>query len=74
MVYVVLLQLEYPEALFITGLDIYETYHAGGVKAILGKDPAGKWRHLWKTEQVQVIHNSRIFSPPIQVLTISAGI
>lgn len=62
------LELEFQDALFVHGLDIYETYHAGGVKAILGKDPAGKWKQLWKTEQVQVIHNSRIFSPPLQKL------
>ena len=62
-----LFQLEYAEPVFITGLDIYETYHAGGVKAIYGRDPSDKWRPLWKTDRVQAITTSRVFSPPIKV-------
>ena len=52
----------------MTGLDIYETYHAGGVKAIFGKDPAGSWKQMWRTEGIQVLHSSRIFTPPLQVV------
>ena len=52
---------------FITGLDIFETYNAGGVKAIYGRNPSDKWHQLWKTDRVKVITKSRIFSPPIKV-------
>ena len=48
-------------------IDIYETFHAGGVKAVLAKDPGGQWQQLWKTESVENIEQARIFSPPIKV-------
>ena len=61
------LQLEYKEALYVTSIDVYETFHAGGVKAILGKDSNGQWQQLWKTESVENIEKARIFSPPLKV-------
>ena len=54
-------------AVYITGIEIYETYHAGGVKAILGKADEGQWQTLWTTQQVEVITKARIFSPPLKV-------
>lgn len=61
------IELEFPEAIYVTGIDIYETYHAGGVKAISGKGESSPWHTLWSTDQVEVITNSRIFSPPLQI-------
>ena len=61
------LQLQYDQALYVSRIDIYETFHAGGVKAVLAKDPGGQWQQLWKTESVEDIGQARIFSPPIKV-------
>ena len=52
----------------MSGLDIYETLNAGGVKRISGKTPSGEWEVLWETDQVERIQTARIFSPPLQVL------
>lgn len=60
------INLEFQEALYVTAIDIYETFHAGGVKAISGKDPGGAWVTLWSTDAVSVIGQARIFSPTLQ--------
>lgn len=61
-------QVKFHEKLILQEINIYETYHAGGVKRVLAKDPAGKWLKLYETNQVQNIAKSRIFSPTFTVL------
>ena len=60
-------QVMFHMAVYTTGIEIYETYHAGGVKAILGKADEGQWQTLWTTQQVQVLRKARILSPPLKV-------
>nr|XP_022313500.1 uncharacterized protein LOC111118373 isoform X1 [Crassostrea virginica]XP_022313502.1 uncharacterized protein LOC111118373 isoform X1 [Crassostrea virginica] len=57
------IEVKFHEKLILQEINIYETYHAGGVKRVLAKDPAGKWLKLYETNQVQNIAKSRIFSP-----------
>ncbi|XP_060602914.1 uncharacterized protein LOC132755993 isoform X1 [Ruditapes philippinarum] len=63
------LEVEFKEAVFVTGMDIYETYHAGGVKAIKALGEDGKWHNLWKTDRVTVIKSSRVFKPELAELS-----
>ena len=58
---------EFDEQLYLTGVDIYETYNAGAVIGISAFDEvSGLWINLWKTAQATRIETSRIFSPAIQ--------
>ncbi|KAH3706035.1 hypothetical protein DPMN_065414 [Dreissena polymorpha] len=57
------LEFEFPNKVNVSKIDIYETYHAGGVKAVKCYDVTGTWITLWSTAQVSVIKHSRIFSP-----------
>ncbi|XP_052820202.1 uncharacterized protein LOC128246029 [Mya arenaria] len=59
------LELEYAEEVYVTGIDIYETYHAGGTKAVLGKTADGRWVPLYTAPSIENITSSRIFSPPL---------
>ncbi|KAL4223734.1 BTB/POZ domain-containing protein 9 [Mactra antiquata] len=59
------IEIEYDEAVYITGIDIYETYHAGGVVAVKALDDNNKWRCLYNIDRPQVIKTSRIFKPDI---------
>ncbi|KAH3715767.1 hypothetical protein DPMN_058480 [Dreissena polymorpha] len=54
---------EFPNKVYVSKIDIYETYHGGGVKAVKCYDVTGTWITLWSTAQVSVIKHSRIFSP-----------
>ena len=66
-------QLEFQEAIFIKCVAIYETYHGGKVKAILGRRKNSgsawetQWHKLWSTTQIQDIKEARIFSPSLNV-------
>ena len=64
---VVIFQFEFPNKVYVSKIDIYETYHAGGVKAVKCYDVTGTWITLWSTAQVSVIKHSRIFSPSFTV-------
>ncbi|XP_045211208.2 TD and POZ domain-containing protein 2-like [Mercenaria mercenaria] len=59
------IEVEFREAVYVTGIDIYETYHAGGVKAIKALGDQGQWRTLWQTDSVTSISSSRVFSPQL---------
>ena len=66
--------------MFITCIDIYETYHAGGVRAILGRESLddgniGDWALFWEAENgsFEYIEHARIFSPPLQVQSLIVG-
>lgn len=63
-------QIEFLQKLFIENIDIYETYHAGGVMRILAKHPDGSWHTVWQTQNVSDLHSSRIFSPHFDVCII----
>ncbi|KAH3795476.1 uncharacterized protein LOC127838584 [Dreissena polymorpha] len=57
------LEFQFVTPVHVTKVDVYETYNAGGVKAIKCLDVSGTWITLWSTPQVSVIHSARIFSP-----------
>jgi len=60
-------QLEFDEPVFVMTVNIYETYHAGGLKSIKGMTKEGIWQSLWKTNKVTCITQPRIFSPELSV-------
>ncbi|XP_052274020.1 uncharacterized protein LOC127873959 [Dreissena polymorpha] len=69
------LVLKFATPVYVTKVDVYETFNAGGVKAIECFDaqeetfPNGtmtvyrRWIRLWSTPQVSVVQSARIFSP-----------
>jgi hypothetical protein len=59
-------QVQFAEAVSITGVEIYETSNAGMVKAIKALY-GGSWTTLWSTTTVQSITTVRIFSPTLSV-------
>lgn len=59
------IELEYPQELFVTRLNIYETYHGGAIKRIKLKNK-GEWVTVWQVERAQNIAVSRIFTPELQ--------
>ena len=62
------IEVEFPEALYVKKIAIYETYSAGGVKRISAKNSLGQWEELWSTDQVSFIEEARIFSPILRDL------
>ena len=62
------IELEYNMELFIQGIDIYETFHSGGVTKISSLDKSGRWQVLWKTDRPENLELSRVFSPEIKQL------
>lgn len=61
------MQLGYDTAVHVSGINIYETLHSGGVKRVSVRSPGGTWETLWETGKVEVFQESRIFSPDIKV-------
>ncbi|XP_062581076.1 speckle-type POZ protein B-like [Saccostrea cucullata] len=59
-------EVQYQEKVYLTEVNVYETYHSGGTKSIKVKNPSGKWETVYQTNQVTCMKKSRIFSPPIQ--------
>jgi hypothetical protein len=71
--------LKFATPVYVTKVDVYETFNAGGVKEIGCFDfqeemwPNGtmvvnrRWIWLWSTPQVSVIKSARIFSPSFEV-------
>ena len=62
------IEVMFKDALFVRSLNIYETFHAGGVKSIFGRNPTGNWQKLWGINHVQDIKEARIFSPPLKIV------
>lgn len=60
-------QVKFQKKVFLREINIYETYHAGGVKNISAKDMQGNWVMVYKTHRLQNIEKSRIFSPSFNV-------
>ncbi|KAH3896284.1 hypothetical protein DPMN_020459 [Dreissena polymorpha] len=71
--------LKFATPVYVTKVDVYETFNAGGVKEIGCFDfqeeiwPNGtmvvnrRWIWLWSTPQVSVINSARIFSSSFEV-------
>ncbi|KAH3727841.1 hypothetical protein DPMN_053786 [Dreissena polymorpha] len=57
------LEFQFTTSVYVTKLDVYETFNAGGVKAIRCFDVSEEWITLWSTDKVSVFEYSRIFSP-----------
>ncbi|XP_061181819.1 uncharacterized protein LOC133190296 [Saccostrea echinata] len=57
------IEVKFEEKLYLNEINIYETYHAGGVKRVSAKDLAGNWVMLYETNHCQNLESSRIFSP-----------
>lgn len=59
------IELKFPQELIVTGLHIYETFHAGAIVCIKlwNKD---KWELVYGPTQAQDINQSRIFSPDLR--------
>ena len=64
-------QVKFAQKVYPTAINIYETLHAGGIVALKGKTDNGYWRTFWSTPTPKHIEHSRIFSPPIQVVSIN---
>lgn len=63
-----LFQLNYKEKVYPNGVDVYETFNAGGVvKLLLLNADTGKWVEVWSVAKPQVLTQSRIFSIPFAV-------
>ncbi|XP_052241640.1 uncharacterized protein LOC127851800 [Dreissena polymorpha] len=72
------LMLKFATPVYVTKVDVYETFNAGGVKEIGCFDfqeemwPNGtmvvnrRWIWLWSTPQVSVVEYARIFSPTFE--------
>ncbi|XP_064643279.1 uncharacterized protein LOC135497364 [Lineus longissimus] len=61
------LKMTFERAVYVTRIDVYETFHAGGVKKIDLLHPSGEWVQVWQTEKVSNIEQSRIFTPPLDL-------
>ncbi|KAH3862058.1 speckle-type POZ protein-like [Dreissena polymorpha] len=64
------IEVEFEEAVYVTGLEIYETYHAGGVKAVKGREQEGAWHTLYTASRIENIQSSRVFTPQLESLNI----
>ena len=62
------IELEFPEEVYVVKINIYETYHAGGVVRIKLKDPlTDNWKIVWESAVGPMnIESSRIFSPDLK--------
>ena len=61
-------QVGFREALYVSAVELYETYHAGAVTSIaLWAGEQHGWDVVWKGEaqQQQLPSEARLFSPPI---------
>ncbi|XP_067664338.1 TD and POZ domain-containing protein 3-like [Haliotis asinina] len=61
------IELGYDTPVYMSSINIYETFNAGGVKKLSVRSPRGTWETIWETPRVQVIKASRIFSPDIKI-------
>ncbi|KAH3896212.1 hypothetical protein DPMN_020385 [Dreissena polymorpha] len=57
------LEFQFAAPVYVTKVDVYEVYKAGGVKAIKCFDVSEEWITLWSTDQVSVFESAMIFSP-----------
>ncbi|XP_061164565.1 F-box/LRR-repeat protein 4-like [Saccostrea echinata] len=62
------IQVRFPEKVWITEVNIYETYNAGTVKRILAKNKENQWEEIFAVSHVHpiMIRKARKFSPKIK--------
>lgn len=62
------IELEFPQDVYATNINIYETYHAGAIVNIKLKNKlANSWVSVWQSAVGAInIESSRIFSPDLQ--------
>ena len=64
------IEIKFSKEVYVTKVNIYETYHCGGVVRIKLKDKSqNNWKTVWKSEPEntpQNIETSRIFSPDLE--------
>lgn len=60
------IEVKFPRKIFITKVNIYETFHAGAVVKISAKDGQNQWVDIFNATHAQVIRESRKFSPQIK--------
>jgi hypothetical protein len=61
------IELEYPQEVYATRINIYETYHAGSVVRIKLKDKrTDSWLTVWESSVGAInVETSRVFSPEL---------
>ncbi|KAK3103876.1 hypothetical protein FSP39_022583 [Pinctada imbricata] len=62
------LTVKFDKKVFMEEMRIYETYHGGAIKQIQVLLPGSRWMTIWETTSVEVISQSRIFSPQFEPL------
>jgi speckle-type POZ protein len=63
---------KFAQSIYLTALNIYETYHAGGIVRIKARNnEADQWVTVWESpnQQPEVVQQSRIFSPILEKIT-----
>ncbi|XP_062566002.1 F-box/LRR-repeat protein 4-like, partial [Saccostrea cucullata] len=60
------IQVRFPEKVWLTEVNIYETYNAGTVKRILARDKENQWMEIFKVFRVHLIRKARKFSPKLK--------
>eukprot|EP00105_Crassostrea_gigas_P023095 XP_011442822.1 PREDICTED: uncharacterized protein LOC105339108 isoform X2 [Crassostrea gigas] len=60
------IEVKFPRKIFLTKVNIYETYHAGAVVKISAKDEDNQWVVIYNVTHAHVIRKARKFSPPIK--------
>jgi hypothetical protein len=62
------IELEFPTEVYVTQINIYETYHAGSiVRILLRNKELNAWKMVWESAVGALnIESSRIFSPELQ--------
>lgn len=58
-------ELEFERAVFISGITIFETFHAGAIRTISVRNPQGEWQAIYEAMNIEDIERSRKFMPTI---------
>ena len=62
------IELEFARAVYMCGIEIYETFNPGAVVRVMVLSPQGVWESAWRGDPAQMTlpARSRVFSPPIK--------
>ena len=61
------IELEFPQEVYVTKINIFETYHAGAITRIqLRNKKLGAWITAWENSHPLNIDSSRMFSPSLE--------
>ncbi|XP_065932791.1 F-box/LRR-repeat protein 4-like [Magallana gigas] len=60
------IEVKFPRKLFLSKVNIYETYHGGAVVKISAKNKENQWVDIFNITHAHVIRKSRKFSPQIK--------